>query len=87
MSAPTPAALRQSRLLGYACAACVMLLWAGFALALCDSARAGSGMRLTPWDLGALRFAISDAVAAALWSAGVGRGLTVAVGVRTPATA
>lgn len=81
MIAPTPATLRRNRLVGYACAACVMLLWAGFALASRYSARAGSGVRLTPWDLGALRFTVSGAIAGALWLAGIGRGLPVGRGI------
>jgi len=81
MITQTSALLRRSRLLGYVCAACVMLLWAGFALTSRYSARAGSGVRLTPWDLGALRFAVSGSVAGVLWLAGVGRGLAVGRGM------
>ena len=58
-------ATRRDRLSGYACAVCVTLIWAGFALASRYGVRAGARAHLTPFDLGALRFAVSGAVAAA----------------------
>lgn len=67
----------RDRLLGYAAALCVMLIWAGFALVSRYGARGGSGGGLTPWDIGALRFAVSGAVAAGLWLAGIGRGVPI----------
>ena len=70
----TPAS--RARLQGYACAAALVLIWAGFGLASRWAAREGA-IRMTPWDLGALRFAVAGTAAAALWCAGYGRGLPV----------
>ena len=71
----TESAARRERLVGYACAGGIVLIWAGFSLFSRYSARAGAGVRLTPWDLGALRFSVAGAAAAAMWLAGLGRGL------------
>lgn len=73
---------RRDRLTGYACAAGLVLVWAGFGLAGRWAARdTGGTVRLTPWDLGALRFAVAGAVAAGCWAAGLGRGLAVGRGL------
>lgn len=66
----------QDRAVGYACAALVTLVWAGFILVSRHGVRVGDGgPRLTPFDLGALRFGVSGLIAAGLWAAGFGRGL------------
>ena len=69
------AAARRERLVGYGCAILVVLVWASFSLASRYSARAGLGVRLTPWDLGALRFSVAFAAAGIMWLSGFGRGL------------
>lgn len=74
MDASTPAG-RRTRLIGTACAVSVMLLWTGFVLSARYGVSAGTGVRLAPLDLAALRFAVSGLAAAALWSMGIGRGL------------
>lgn len=58
-----------------------MLLWAGFTLTSRYSAGGGTGVRMTPWDIGALRFIVSGFVAAGLWLAGIGRGLAIGRGL------
>lgn len=68
-------AARRDRLVGYACAVLVVLVWASFSLASRYSARSGIGVRLTPWDLGLLRFSVALTAALLLWLAGFGRGL------------
>ncbi len=75
MLAPRDAEARRDRLVGYAFAALLVLTWSSFSLASRYAARGGAGVRLTPWDLGALRFLVAGSAAAALWLAGVGRGL------------
>lgn len=66
----------RDRAVGYVCAALVTLVWAGFILVSRYEVRVGDGgPRLTPFDLAALRFGVSGAIAAGLWAAGVGRGL------------
>ncbi len=75
MPSPGHDAARRERLVGYGCAALVVLVWASFSLASRWSARAGAGVRLTPWDLGFLRFSVAWVAAVVLWSAGLGRGL------------
>ncbi len=75
----TPA--KRDRLIGYACAAAVALLWAGFTLSSRYSARTGTGAGMTPYDLGVLRFTVSGAVAAAFWLGGIGRGLPAGRGM------
>lgn len=73
---------------GYAFAVLVMLIWATFALASRYSARTGGGaVPMTPWDLGALRFAVAGVVAAGLWLAGYGRGMAVGRGLLLAALA
>ena len=74
MPLPNDAA-RRERLIGYACAALVVLMWASFSLASRFAARDGVGVRLTAWDLGALRFAVALVAAGGLWAAGLGAGL------------
>lgn len=75
MPAAPPDSIRRDRLVGYACAALVVLVWSSFSLASRFSARPGEGVRLTPWDLGALRYAVAWCVGLLLWLAGAGRGL------------
>ena len=53
----------------------IVLVWSGFSLTSRYSARAGDGVRLTPWDLGGLRFALGLLTACVLLLAGAGRGL------------
>jgi drug/metabolite transporter (DMT)-like permease len=67
-------AARRERLIGYVCAGMVVAIWAGFSLMSRYSARGGAGVRLTPWDLGALRFSVAGVVALAMWGFGIGRG-------------
>lgn len=67
-------AARRHRRVGYACAAGIVMIWAGFSLMSRWSGRSG-GSGLTPWDLGALRFGIAGVAASMLWLAGIGRGL------------
>jgi len=52
----------------------VLLIWVGFSLSG-RYAALGTGVRLTPWDLGGLRYMVAGVAAATLWLAGVGRGL------------
>lgn len=59
---------------GYAYAFATMLLWAGFSLSGRHAAVA-SGVRLTPWDLGALRYSVSFVIALVALGCGYGRGL------------
>jgi len=61
---------------GYTYAVAVVLIWASFSLSGRHAALI-SGVRLTPWDLGALRHFVSGLIAAGLWLAGLGRGLRV----------
>lgn len=72
LTAPT----RVSLWPGYGYAAAVVLIWASFSLTGRHAALT-SGVRLTPWDLGALRHMISGLIAAGLWSFGIGRGLRI----------
>ncbi len=73
---------RRDRTTGYACAGLVVLIWAGFSLASRWATHAVAGaVRLTPWDLAALRFAVAGVVAAGCWAAGLGRGLPLARGL------
>lgn len=65
---------RPPNLTGYAYAVAVVLIWAGFSL-VGRGAMLADGIRLTPWDLGALRHGVSGAVAAVLLLDGGGRGL------------
>ncbi len=51
-----------------------MLLWAGFSLSGRHAALA-TGVRLTPWDLGALRYAVCGVIALGAVAAGYGRGM------------
>lgn len=65
---------RRSTAFGYLCAGLVVALWAGFSL----SGRYASlapGVRLTPWDLAALRYAVALPIALVMYAAGPGRGL------------
>ena len=59
---------------GYLYAGLVVLLWSGFSLAGRYAALA-PGVRLTPWDLAALRYAVALPIAVAMYVAGPGRGL------------
>lgn len=59
---------------GYLYAGLVVLLWSGFSLAGRYAALM-PGVRLTPWDLAALRYAVALPVAVAMYVAGPGRGL------------
>ncbi len=68
-------AARRERLVGYACAVLVVLVWASFSLVSRFSARSGAGVRLTAWDLGGLRFGVALVAASGFWLAGIGRGL------------
>ena len=69
---------RRDRLVGYACAGALVLVWAGFILMSRHGARAGAGgVRMTPWDLAVLRFGVAGVIASALWLAGYGRGLAL----------
>jgi drug/metabolite transporter (DMT)-like permease len=76
MSATTIGPVRLTPWLGYAYAIAVVLIWAGFSLSGRHAALT-TGVRLTPWDLGALRHLVSGVIAAGLWLAGVGRGLRI----------
>ena len=59
-----------------------MLIWASFSLASRWATHASTGaVRLTPWDLAALRFAVAGVVAAGCWAAGLGRGVPLARGL------
>lgn len=65
---------RRSTALGYLYAGLVVALWAGFSL----SGRYASlapGVRLTPWDLAALRYSVALPIALVMYVAGPGRGL------------
>lgn len=76
MSATTEAPVRRAPLAGYAYAVAIVFIWAGFSL-MGRHAALGSGVRLTPWDLGALRHLVSGVAAVLLVLGGVGWGLTV----------
>lgn len=65
---------RRSTGLGYLYAGLVVALWAGFSLSGRYAALA-SGVRLTPWDLAALRYSIALPIALIMYVAGPGRGL------------
>ena len=79
---------RRERMTGYACAGLLVLIWAGFGLAGRWAAReTGGTVRLTPWDLAALRFGVAGLVAAGCWAAGLGRGLAVSRGLVLAAVA
>lgn len=72
--APVRAPVRQTRRAGYLYAVGVLLIWVGFSLSG-RYAALGGGVRLTPYDLGALRYMVAGPAALALWLAGIGRGL------------
>ncbi len=72
--APLRPSVTRALILGYACAGGVVVLWSGFSLAGRWAALA-PGVRLTPWDLAALRYAVALPVGLGLWIAGPGRGL------------
>ncbi len=74
MPAIPDATPRRTLLLGYGCALGVLLIWVGFSL-FGRHAALGEGVRLTPWDLGAVRYLVAGVAAATLWLAGMGRGL------------
>ena len=68
------ASARHSTGLGYLYAGLVVALWAGFSLSGRYAALA-PGVRLTPWDLAALRYAVALPIALVMYVAGPGRGL------------
>ena len=70
MTAPT----RRPSGVGYLYAGLVVVLWAGFNLAGRYAALA-PGVRLTPWDLAAVRFAVTLPVGLLAYALGPGRGL------------
>ena len=72
--AQTRPSLSRSVWVGYVYAGLVVLLWSGFSLAGRYAALA-PGVRLTPWDLAALRYAVALPVAVVMYVAGPGRGL------------
>ncbi len=74
MSSATISSTRHAPWLGYAYACAVVLLWSGFSLSGRHAALS-TGVRLTPWDLGALRYSVSFVVALVAVLAGYGRGL------------
>ena len=59
---------------GYAFAVAITLIWAAFSLSGRHAALSDA-IRLTPWDLGALRYTVAGGAAGAMWLAGYGRGL------------
>lgn len=65
---------RRSTGLGYVYAGLVVALWAGFSLSGRYAALA-PGVRLTPWDLAALRYSVALPIALVMYAAGPGRGL------------
>lgn len=77
-----PRAAREARI-GFACAALVLVIWSGFILA----SRAGATATLTPWDLAALRHAVSFAVLAPFAAAGALASLPLARALRLAAFA
>lgn len=79
MSSSTKTAPRPA-ITGYAYAIAVVLIWSGFSLTGRHAALAG-GVRLTPWDLGALRHLVASVAAVILWLAGYGAGLTLRRGL------
>lgn len=82
MSSVSIVRTRPAPWVGYACAVAVVLLWSGFSLSGRHAALS-AGVRLTPWDLGLLRYSISFVIAAAAWLAGYGRGLPWRQGLAT----
>lgn len=60
--------------IGYVYAGLVVILWSGFSLAGRYAALA-PGVRLTPWDLAALRYAVALPVGLVAYAVGPGRGL------------
>jgi drug/metabolite transporter (DMT)-like permease len=76
MSTATAVRPRRTLWLGYAYAIAVVVIWASFSLTGRYAALT-SGIRLTPWDMAALRHLVSGVIAAGLWLAGVGHGLRV----------
>lgn len=82
MSSVSTAHARPAPWAGYAYAVAVVLLWSGFSLSGRHAALS-TGVRLTPWDLGALRYSISFVIAAVAWLAGYGRGLPWRRGLAT----
>ena len=59
---------------GYGYAGLVVLLWSGFSLSG-RYAALSPGIRLTPWDLAALRYAVALPIAVVMYVAGPGRGV------------
>ncbi len=76
MSVTEAAPARTTAWLGYLYALVVVLIWTGFSLSGRHAAL-GKGVRLTPWDLGALRHMVTGVIALGLYAAGIGRGLRV----------
>ena len=74
MSAAIERPARSSVAKGYLYAGLVVVLWAGFSLSGRYAALA-PGVRLTPWDLAALRYAVALPVGLAAYAAGPARGL------------
>jgi len=74
MSSALTRPTRQRPWLGYLFAGALVLLWSGFSLSGRHAAL-GTGVRLTPWDLGALRYSVAFVVAMIAVAAGYGRGL------------
>lgn len=70
----SPPPVARTRGLGYLYAGLVVLLWSGFSLAGRYAALA-PGVRLTPWDLAALRYMVALPIAVVMYVAGPGRGL------------
>ena len=73
---------RQTSWLGYVYAILVVLLWSGFSLTG-RLAALGAGVRLTPWDLGALRYSVSFVIAVSALACGYGRGMKWRRGLAT----
>ena len=69
-----PPPISRAMWVGYLYAGLVVLLWAGFSLSGRYAALA-PGVRLTPWDLAALRYLVALPIAAAMYVAGPGRGV------------
>ncbi len=74
MSSVATGTARTVPTLGYVCACGVVLLWSAFSLSGRHAAVA-SGVRLTPWDLGALRYGLSLLIALGALALGYGRGM------------
>lgn len=74
MSSATLQPTRPKAWLGYVYALATALLWAGFSLSG-RYAALGDGVRLTPWDLGALRYSLTFVIACIALGLGYGRGM------------